>query len=111
MKQIHARVKLDGGRLLSAKNADKIIARSLKPTDRYGNTLDKDGKSPIYELRSEPPYFRRWSVKKEKEGFIFREVGSNSGICGHAKSVRELVIKTLCGLGAVLGSSIVVEAE
>ena len=110
MKRILAHITLDGGSLLSSKNAHKIVARSTKPTDRYGNTLDKNGKSPIGHLQNEPPYFRRWAVKKEKEGFIFREVNSNSGICGHAPTVRALVIKALCGISAAPGSAhIVVE--
>ena len=96
MKQITANVKLNGGRLLSAKNANNIIARALTATDKWGNRLDKDGKSPIYERRNDPPYFQRWTIHKEAEGYCWKEVTSGSGICGLARTVRELVIKTLC---------------
>lgn len=94
MKQIKAHIKLTGGNLLSAANASRIIARATSPTDRYGNALTK-GQSPIERLRGEPPYMQRWAVKKEPEGFIFREVTNNSGTCGHHPTVRALVQATL----------------
>ena len=94
MKQIKAHIKLTGGNLLSAANAHRIIARATAPTDRYGNTLVK-GKSPIDYLRDEPPYTQRWAVKKEPEGYIFREVSHNGGTCGHHPTVRALVEATL----------------
>lgn len=96
MKQINAHIQLDGGRLLSAKNANKIIARALKPSDKSGNRLDKDGKSPIYERRNDPPYFQRWNIHKDAKGYCWREVTHGAGICGYGRTVRELVIKTLC---------------
>lgn len=108
-KLIQLRVSVAGGRVLTAKNAHRITARSTRASDRMGNALDKLGKSPIFRLRDEPPYFQRWVIKKEKEGFIFREVQSNSGICGHAPTVRKLVIKSLSGFSALLGGHIVVE--
>lgn len=96
MKQIIAHIKLDGGRLLTAKNANNITARALNATDRSGNRLDKEGKSPIYERRNDPPYFQQWKIHKDAKGYCWREVTHGSGICGHGRSVRELVIKTLC---------------
>jgi hypothetical protein len=106
MKQIIAHIKLDGGKLLSAKNAHRIVARSTKPTDRSGNTLDQYGNSPTYSHKDEPPYFQQWIIKKEKKGFIFRERSHYGGICGHSRTVRQLVIQTLTGLGS---TNIIVE--
>lgn len=107
-KQITARVTLDGGTLLSTANAHRIIARDTRPSDRSGNRLREGEKSPIERYKNDPPYFQRWTVKKEPEGFIFREVTHNGGLCGHADNVRQLVIKTLCGL---CGEHIIVEVE
>ena len=103
MTTIKAHVRLEGGHLLSAANAQRIIARSTKPTDRSGNRLP----SPIERFRNDPPYYQRWVIKKEPKGYIFREITSGSGICGCHPTVRELVIATLCGLS----SDIVVEVE
>jgi hypothetical protein len=103
--KVVAHVRLENGHLLSAANAHRIVARATTPTDRWGNRLDKDGRSPIYKLRNEPPYYQRWVIRKDKKGFIFTEVGSGSGICGYAPTVRKLVINTLCGLS----SGIVIE--
>lgn len=103
-KQIIARVTLDGGTLLSAANAHRIMARDTRPSDRMGNRHP----SPLHRYKNDPPYFQRWTIKKEPEGFIFREVTHNGGLCGHADNVRQLVIKTLCGL---CGEHIIVEVE
>lgn len=100
MKQIKAHIKLTDGNLLSAANAPRIIARATSPTDRYGNALT-DGQSPIDRLRGEAPYFQKWVVKQEPEGFIFREVTNNFGVCGHHSTVRGLVQAALmrsCGI-------------
>jgi len=93
-QQIIAVCKLVGGKHISAKNADRIIARSTEPTDKWGNRLNKDGVSPIFELRNQPPYFQRWIIKKEKEGYCFREVSHGGGICGAFPTVRGLVMAT-----------------
>lgn len=106
--KIATRIKVDNGRFLTEANAHRIVARSLQPTDRMGNRLGKDGKSPLWSLRNDPPYYRVWRIRKEvpdkcfglgkKRQFIFREVSDGSGICGYAPTVRSLVIKTLSGL-------------
>ena len=92
MKQIIAHIKLDGGRLLSAKNANKIIARALKPSDKSGNRLP----SPIFRYKDDPPYFQQWKIHHDAKGYCWKEVTHGAGICGYGRSVRELVIKTLC---------------
>lgn len=92
MKQILAHIKLDGGSLLTAKNSNNIIARALKPSDKSGNRLP----TPIERYRNDPPYFQRWKIHHDAKGYCWKEVTHGGGICGYARSVRELVIKTLC---------------
>lgn len=82
------KITVPNGRFLSAKNAPFITARSTRPSDKSGNSLP----SPIERYRNDPPYFQRWTIKKETQGFIFREVHNGAGICGHYATVRELVI-------------------
>jgi hypothetical protein len=91
MKQITAKIKVNGGRLLSAANAPRIIARDTRPTDKMGNSLP----SPIFRFKNDPPYFQKWVIKKEPKGYIFREVTHGGGICGCHPTVRDLVISTL----------------
>ena len=88
---LKAHVHIVGGRLLTAKNASRIVARSTRPTDPCGNSLP----SPIDRYRNTPPYFQRWTIQKEPNGFIFREVNNGSGINGYHKTVRDLVMATL----------------
>ena len=91
MKQITAKIKLSGGRLLSSANAHRIIARDTRASDKMGNSLP----SPIYEYRNDPPYFQKWVIKKEPKGYIFREVNHGGGICGCHPTVRDLVLSTV----------------
>jgi hypothetical protein len=107
--RIIATVKLQGGRLLTAANADKIFAQKLTPSDRWGNRLGKPvgGGYTDYQGRPCEAYFQKWKIHKDEKGFCWREVSHGSGICGYAGNVRELVIKTLFGFS----SDIVVEVE
>ena len=89
--RITASVQIKGGRHLSAANAGRIFARSLRPTDPCGNSLP----SPIDRYRGQPPYFQRWAPKKEKQGWIFIEVGNGMGINGHHPTLRALVVSVL----------------
>lgn len=103
--QLKLKVKLTGGHLLSRKNMARITARASEATDRWGNRL-VNGRSPCDSLAGEPPYFRVWKIKEEAEGFIFLEVSSGHGICGHHKTIRKLVIQTL-----MLGIPVTVDAD
>ena len=99
--------RLANGQLLSRKNMKRIVARATAPTDRWGNWLDKSGKSPCDSLRHEPPYLRVWRCQwTKKHGFEFREVNSGQGICGGHKTIRALVTRTLA-----LGIPVTVEDE
>lgn len=93
-------VKLEGGRLLTAKNAPHIFARKMTPTDRHGNNLTKaDGEGYLdYQRRPCAAYFQKWKIVKSPKGFCWEEVSHGGGICGYADTVRELVIKTLFGI-------------
>src|SRR4051812_49408150 len=92
MKTIGIQIRLTGGAPISNRNAPRIFARSTRATDRAGNTL-RNGLSPINN--STEIYHQRYAVKKEPEGYIFREVNNGAGICGHHSSVRRLLIATL----------------
>jgi hypothetical protein len=100
MTQIIAHTKLDGGKLLSAKNAHNIVARSTVATDRMGNRIES---SPCAD---KTPYFQKWVIQKEAKGYIFREVSHGGGICGCHPTVRQLVVSTLALFGP---SKIIVE--
>lgn len=39
-------------------------------------------------------YHEMWTIVKEKEGYIFREVTHGMAICGHHKTLRKLVIRS-----------------
>lgn len=103
MKQIKAHVRMEGGRFLTAANASKIIARSTRGTDRSGNRLP----SPIEKYKNDPPYFQKWVIRKDRQGYHFQEVNHGGGICGYRKTVRELVLCLFCSLS----SDIVVEFD
>lgn len=81
---ITASIKLKNGRLISEKNIDKIYASSNRECE---STYDKNGLVK--------GYFEKWRVRKEPEGYIFREVRFNSGINGHHRSLRRLIVSTL----------------
>ncbi len=103
MKKISARITVSGGSLLTAANAARIIARSTRATDPDGNSLP----TRIDRHVGKPPYFQTWRVKKEPEGFIFREVTNGQGISGHHPTVRRLVVSALL----IPTAGIVVEVE
>ena len=91
-------IVLHHSRLLTAKNADKIVARALRPSDPCGNSLP----SPIDRYRNAPPYFQLWRIKKEGRGFAFVEETHGGGICGSLPTVRALVrhvaLNHACGI-------------
>lgn len=86
--KIKASIRLHDKRLISEKNIDKIVAVHKHETE---NKYDKNGLVK--------GYFETHKVKKEPEGYIFREVRFNSGINGHHKSLRSLIVSTLVCFG------------
>jgi|ERR1051325_687793 hypothetical protein len=86
MRTIKAHVRLEGGHLINNANAPHIVAFKKTPTDRQGNRLG---------ILSNEPYLQTWFIKREPQGYIFREVNHNGGICGHHKTVRSLVLAAL----------------
>jgi|GEM_PF-6979742 len=92
-------VKLEGGRLLTAKNASKITARKIIATDKYGNRilLKPDG-TIIGPFGPTQAYYQVWKIHRDENGYCWREVTHGGGICGYAENIRELVIKTIFGL-------------
>ena len=88
-KQVTASIRLHDNRIISEKNIEKIYARH-----RYEcrHKYDKNGLVK--------GYFEVHRVKKEPEGYIFREVRFNSGINGHHKTLRSLILSTLICFGS-----------
>jgi hypothetical protein len=89
--EIKASIKITNGQLLSKKNMANIVARSTKLTDPWGNSLP----SPIGKFHGQPGVHVEWRIKREPEGYIFRSTTGSSGINGHHKTIRSLVLNTL----------------
>lgn len=87
-KQVTASIRLHDNRLISEKNIEKIYA---KHKHECKNKYDMNGLVK--------GYFEVHRVKKEPEGYIFREVRFNSGINGHHKTLRSLILTTLVSFG------------
>jgi len=90
---ISAKVKIINGRLLTRANMANIVAKSTVLTDPWGNSIP----SPIERFKNHPGLFREYRICKEPEGYIFRSNTGSSGINGHHKSIRKLVLATLLG--------------
>ena len=71
-----------GGSLIIKKNYNKIVAKSNRLCTHHPGHPGIDPKG----------YKEEWTIRKEPEGYIFREVTHDGGISGHHKSVRELII-------------------
>lgn len=87
MNQIEFKVKvtLINNRFASKKNIKYIFAISSELcTNVHGYGIDPK------------TYYERWEIRKEKEGYIWREVTHNGGINGHHKTLRLLLIRS-CG--------------
>jgi|GEM_PF-1281271 len=77
--------KLINGKFVSKKNVDKIFAVSSELcTHVHGYGIDPN------------TYYEKWAIRKEPQGYIFREVTHNCGINGHHKTMRRLIMAT-CG--------------
>ncbi len=87
--EIKLKVSLVGGQHISLANMDSIVAKSIFPTSSI-STKVIDG---IIAEKGE--YYPEWRVKKEPKGYIFREVNSDCGICGHHPSLRKLIIASI----------------
>lgn len=83
MIEFKTRVKLINGKYVSEANMHKIFAISSRLcTYVHGYGIDPCA------------YKERWAIKKEEEGYIFREVTHDGGINGHHKTLRSLVMRT-----------------
>ena len=83
MQTISVKISIHGRKWLRAKYAAFIVAR-----------CESEG--------------QEWRIKKEPEGFIFRNTRDNTGIYGHSKTVDELVLNALT---KVSGITIIVETQ
>ncbi len=82
--EITANISLKNGRRISDKTLHKITAQSTKLCTGF-----YQGGVPVKN------YYCRYSAKKEPDGYIFREVRFNTGICGHYPTIRRLVLNTI----------------
>lgn len=80
LNKISVHYRIDGGKLLSAKNAHRIVARCFQPQRGHVGMAED--------------YKETWVIKKEAKGFCFTEITHGGGICGHAPSVRLLVLRS-----------------
>lgn len=81
--QFKTKVHLVNARYASKANMGRIFAVSSQLcTTVHGYGIDPK------------TYMERWAIKKEPQGYIFREVTHNGGINGHHKSIRRLVLRT-----------------
>jgi len=82
MIEFKTKIHLVNGKFASKKNMHKIFAIS----SRLCTTVIMNGIDP-------KTYYEKWVIKKEPEGYIFREVTHNGGISGHHPTVKRCVIR------------------
>lgn len=83
-KQIEVKTTIKNGSLVTAANADKITVIGKKG-EYHGFILDTSVDTENYTPR--------YKIVKEEDGWIAREVTFNHGICGHADTLREQIIR------------------
>ena len=76
MQTISIKLSIRGRKWLRSKYAPFIVARS-----------ESEG--------------QEWRIKKEPEGFIFRNTRDNTGIYGHSSNVEELVLNALTKVSGI----------
>jgi hypothetical protein len=83
--KVRVHYRIEGGKFLTATNAFRIVARSLRPqTGHFGMAED---------------YRETWVIKPDrKKGYHFVEITHCGGICGYAPTVRLLVLRSGFGL-------------
>lgn len=82
--QFKRRITVTNSKYIKLKNIDRIVAVNTQPC------------RTVHGVPGIIPgeYFEKWVIKKEPAGYIFREVKHNMGICGHAKTLRRLIIQS-----------------
>jgi hypothetical protein len=83
------KTKLVNGSLIKKDNWHTIIAKSTTACTGVS------GVAKIDEARRTGGYYESWVIKKEPEGYIFREINHNGGICGHHKTPRLAVLTAI----------------
>lgn len=85
-QRVTVRVRIHGGRLLTKKNAAKIIAKCRVPC------------RGIIHPKIGPDYRETYIITQDHRGFAFTEVTHGCGICGSLPTVRALVKHVLLHL-------------
>lgn len=81
--ELKPKIVLTNGNKISEKNYKCIYAQS---------TNECTGVHDVKYIDTHKPYFEKWIIVKDDEGYIFREVAHGGGISGHHKTVRRCVI-------------------
>lgn len=90
MIQFKIKYSLKNGNKLNKKNWHKVIAVATEPNHC------NQGWPAIDKIRNEGgEYYDTWKLKKEEEGYIFREITHGGGINGHHKTYRQAIFKAL----------------
>lgn len=95
-KNFDVKVSIVNGKYISKKNMARIVAISTRPCTRVHGVpaIDKS-------IKENGTYFEKWVIKKEKEGYIFREINHGGGISGHWSTLRMLIFHS-CYSGIIV---------
>lgn len=74
---------LKNGNKLNKYNWQNVIAKSTRACTNVNGVKEIDRLRQLHGV-----YHESWVIKKEMEGYIFREVNHNGGINGHHKTYR-----------------------
>lgn len=90
MLEIKKRYSLQNGNKITKKNWHKVIAKSYKPytTSQGWPAIDN-------AIKETGTYYETWALKKEEDGYIFREINHGGGINGHHKTVKEAIFHAI----------------
>jgi hypothetical protein len=90
MIEFKKKVQLVNGKMASKANMKKIFAVSSQLcTNVHGYGIDPK------------TYKERWAIRREPEGYIFREVTHGGGINGHHKSLKDLILATASSFSCI----------
>lgn len=81
---------LTGAKKLNKHNWFLVEAvSSIADRSHFGNKIIDQ------EKEKHGAYYEKWELKKEAEGYIFREINHNCGISGHHKTYKAAILTAL----------------
>lgn len=90
MIELKKKYSLQNGNKVTKKNWHKVIAKSYIPC-----TSNKGWQAIDNSIKETGYYYETWALKKEKEGYIFREINHGGGINGHYETVKEAIFAAI----------------